>query len=435
MASLSSFTNPNTFTKETRSRQLIAGMLAGSTFFPYNGVNGFTYSGSTATADPGGMFGWLIYSRSKIQSPTKGYTYDTYIEYSDPNSLVNDLNALNGCTSALINTVAGGITYSFFQNNGDNTIKGLTNGNNFLLALNYLAYGGKLVIAGTTAGFTNYQADKQTYIDVVMGITNGTSVPFADICKWVETNPYCVGVFPSINNGAGYTAQGFDGNFSSVAFGDTPVVADRVFNVYGTKTVSLYNTSSLLTNSTITYSQTTVPDICGFFARSKDKGQLYLTVAGKDRSFVLNGNVDNSVSWSNSTLRTILKNNRVNFFINYNPKFLGQDLVGASASSVDATVNERVGPAQMKAAMNRDITQIGLKYLFELNNPATRGLVTSDVSSYLQQYAKFIDTAKTQIVCSSANNTDNSTNLNIFVTVTPLLGLTSFVVNVNLSAS
>jgi hypothetical protein len=42
-----------------------------------------------------------------------------------------------------------------------------------------------------------------------------------------------------------------------------------------------------------------------------------------------------------------------NFFVNYNPKFLGQDFVGATASFIDVTVNERVGPAQMKAAMNQ----------------------------------------------------------------------------------
>ena len=428
MASLSSFTNPNSFTKETRSRQLITGFVAGSTFNV-----GFTYSGSTANADPGGMFGWLVYSRSRKQSPTKGNTYDTYIEYSDPNSLVNDLNALNGCTSCLVNTTAGGITYTFFQNNGNNTLKGLTNGNNFLLALNYLAYGGKLVVTGTTAGFTDYQAAKQTTLDVVMGITTGTSVPFTDICQWIEANPYCVGIFPSVNNGAGYTAQAFDGVFSSVAFADPTVVADRVFNVYGTKTISQYGTSSLVTNSTITYSQTTVPDVCGFFARAKDKGDLYLTVAGKDRAYILNGNVDNSVSWSNDTLKTLLKTNRVNFFINYNPKFLGQDLVGATLGSTDITVNERVGPAQMKAAMNRDITQIGLKHLFDINNPSTRSIVVSEITAYLQQYTAYIDKSKTQIVCSSANNSEASATLNIFVSVTPLLGVSSFVINVNLT--
>jgi hypothetical protein len=44
-------------------------------------------------------------------------------------------------------------------------------------------------------------------MDVIMGITNWTAVPFADVCQWVESNPYSVGVFPSMNNGAGYTAQ------------------------------------------------------------------------------------------------------------------------------------------------------------------------------------------------------------------------------------
>jgi hypothetical protein len=185
----------------------------------------------------------------------------------------------------------------------------------------------------------------------------------------------------------------------------------------------------------LTYTQTAVPDVCGFFARAKDRNELYLTVAGIDRSTVLNGSVDNTVAWSDATLKTILKNNRVNYFLSYNPKFLGQDLVGATAATTDVTVNERVGPAQMKAAMDRDITNIGLKYLYDINNEATRTLVTNEILAYLQQYTTFIDTTKTQVVCDSSNNTDNATTLNILVSVTPRLGVTSFVINVNLSST
>jgi hypothetical protein len=425
--SLSSFTNPNSYTKETRGTQLITGFLAGSSF-----NIGATYSGNTITADPGGMFGWLVYSRYFKQSPAKGGTSDSYIVYTTPNDLVNDLNALGGSTGAILARNTGD-TYGLFLNNGNNTLSGITNGKDFLIAINYLAYGGALVITGSTTGFNNYSTATGKNIDVLMG-----SCATAAISQWLINNPYTTGVFASQSNGSGYTAANFDSLFGSasyVVFGDSPTVADRVFNVYGQKTVSNFNTSSLLGSSTITYTQTAVPDVCGFFARAKDRNELYLTVAGIDRSTVLNGSVDNTVAWSDATLKTILKNNRVNYFLSYNPKFLGQDLVGATAATTDVTVNERVGPAQMKAAMDRDITNIGLKYLYDINNEATRTLVTNEILAYLQQYTTFIDTTQTQVVCDSSNNTDNATTLNILVSVTPRLGVTSFVINVNLSST
>jgi hypothetical protein len=96
-------------------------------------------TGSTAVADPGGMFGWLIFQDLKNKVPRREILTIHISEYSDPNRLVNDINALNGCTSCIVSTVMGGITYTFSRNNGDDTLKGLTNGNNFLLALNYLS--------------------------------------------------------------------------------------------------------------------------------------------------------------------------------------------------------------------------------------------------------------------------------------------------------
>jgi hypothetical protein len=89
----------------------------------------------------------------------------------------------------------------------------------------------------------------------------------------------------------------------------------------------------------------------------------------------------------------------------------------------------------MKVAMDRDITTIGMKYLYDINNEPTRTAVTTEILSYLQQYNNFVDTTKTQVVCNSSNNTDNSSTLNISVSITPLLGTTSFVVNVNLSST
>ena len=162
------------------------------------------------------------------------------------------------------------------------------------------------------------------------------------------------------------------------------------------------------------------------FTRSNAKNELYLTIAGSSRGYILNGNLSTTVNWADTDLKDILKNNRVNYFLNYTTKFLGSDLVGATLSTSIPIVDERIGPAQMKSKMKRDITNIGLKYLYELNNSTTRTLVTGEVTNYLLQYATYLDTTKTQVICDSSNNTDNSATLTIFVNVTPLVGASSF---------
>lgn len=429
MPSLSSFIS-TPFVSETRSKTYVTGMIAGTCA---NGFNfGATYSGNSWSADPGGLFGMLIYARNYRSNPKLGNTYDRYIEYRSAGAFVQDLNKLDGLTGTLVATDGTGLSYyTFFKNNGNNTLSGQTNGNQFLQAVNYLAYGGRLVISSSTTGLDLYQTDNNIKINSLMGIAGSTTE-----VRWVESTPYVTGIFASKNQGATYDMISYDTLLATpstnVPF-STSTVANRLFNVYGQKTQTT-NTSLLVPNSTITYTQSAIPDVCGFMARTNDRNELYLTIAGVDRSTVLNGTVS-AISWSNDTLKNLLKGNRVNYFLSYTNNFLGLDLVGATATTAAVTADERMGPAQMKTAMTRDITDIGMKYLYEINNADTRSSVQNEISAYLQGYANFLDTTKTQIVCNSSNNTDNATSLNIEVTVTPLLGLTSFVVNVNLSAT
>ena len=87
----------------------------------------------------------------------------------------------------------------------------------------------------------------------------------------------------------------------------------------------------------------------------------------------------------------------------------------------------------MKSAMKRDITDIGIKYLYQINNATTRLLVTAEIQNYLLEYSTNIDTTQTQVVCNSTNNTDNTASLTIFVSVTPLIGTTTFTINITLT--
>ena len=432
MPSLSSFINSSQFSTESTTATLLAGMITGST---YN--TGFTLSGPCGSAgnDPGGLFGWLVYSRANYFNPAKGTTADKYIVYTSPQQLVGDLNALTGVTSCLLANTSAGSTYSLFLNSGTinnvSRVTPLTNGKDFLFAVNYLAYGGELVLSGSAAGLDQYIADTGNYFDIVIGQEANST-----LCQWLIDQPYTAGIFPSIADstgatGAGYTAANYGSLFGSSSLVTGTTVANRVFNVCGIKAVTDLDTSTLLSNSKITYEIPAVSDVGGAFTRAKNRNETYLTVAGTPRSNVLNGNIVNSIDWTD-TLKTTLRTNRVNFYVNNNPKFLGADLTGAT-SSATYTANDRIGPSRMRSAMSNIITDIGLKYLFAINNTATRNLVESEISTALDPFTPYIDPTQTQIICDSSNNDDNSSTLNITVIVKPILSIDSFVININLT--
>lgn len=147
-----------------------------------------------------------------------------------------------------------------------------------------------------------------------------------------------------------------------------------------------------------------------------------------DRSTVINGDIVNPIEWSN-TLKNALRTNKVNFFINYVPKFLGADLVGGTAATSAITVNDRIGPARLKAAITQAINTIAFKYIFDINNQTVRNQVVSEVQTAMDPFAPYLDTTKTQIICDESNNDDNTSTLNIDVVAKPILGTDSFVIN------
>jgi hypothetical protein len=425
--SLNSFINPTNYNTETTTNKLYAAFLAGSTYYPpnFNGTNQAT------SVNPGGLFGWLIYSRTALASPAKGLSSDAYIAYGSPNDLINDLNALSGVTYAIISTANAGGTFGLFTQSG-NDITGTTIGNDFLIANTYLSYGGVLVIAGTTAGFVTYTNTTNNDIDVIFGSTG-----YAGILSYMGSlSPYTVGIFPSVNDGAGYTAQNFDTLYPTAVTDTT--ISSRIFNVGGQIIHKNIPTSTLASNTTITYTQSGVPDVAGAFARSNDADKYFLTVAGPDLSNVLNGITVNPTKWETTTIKNIFKKNRVNFYTMGNQSsFLGLDTVGATAgASTSYTSDERIGPANIKNSIRRDVTQILLKYVFDINNATTRSSATSDINLLIESnYNQYLDPTYTQVVCDSTNNTDNSTTLVANITIKPIIATAEFTINVSVESS
>lgn len=426
---LNSFLNPSYYIYPGSVSPLYYGFLAGSAYVPpiFNGVSG------AASNDPGGLFGWLIYSRAELASPPSGLTTDNYIVYTEPFTLVKDLNnlSLNGITACILTTsnTQGG-TFGFFSSDGS-SITGKTNGNDFLSALYSLAYGGTIVISGTTSGFISYESATGNYLDVLM--CKGTTAE----ARYLENAVSTIGIFPSIDDGAGRTALNFDALFTSASLVSGSTVADRIVSVSGKNHKFEFPTPSLAPNTTYTGSLNLVPDVVGAFCNSKSQNNIYYTVAGFDNSTLLNGVVRSPILWTDTATKDIFKKNRVNFYIQSSSNyFMGLDLVGATAG-IDSTYtsSERIGPSKLRVDIETKVRQIILKYVFLPNNATTRASITSEVSFRLQELGNFLDPAFTQITCDGSNNTDNTPTLTIDITVKPLIASETFSISVTTESS
>lgn len=421
--SLNSFLAPTQFNVEKAVSPIYTAFLAGSTYYPptFSGVS------SAASTNPGGLFGWLIYSRTQLASPVRGTTADTYIVYNNAFDFVNDLNNLSGLTACLISgATAEGGTFGFFRYNG-NDIIGLTNGNDFIYALSYLAYGSPLIIAGSCAGFTNYETDTSNKIDLLIAQNGSTSE-----ARYVENTPQVIGLFASESNGAGYTAINFGSLFSSVSYLTGTTVADRIFNVAG-KNIRTLITSTLKENSTYKVSTPLISDVAGAFVRAKNNNNLYFSIAGIDNSAILNGIVATPVLWNDEATKNIYKKNRVNFYTVSNQRyFLGLDITGATTGAgITYSPNDRIGPSKIRQDIETNVTNILLKYVFQPNNANTRAAVSSEISLYLFGLSQYLDTKYTQIFCDESNNTDYSSSINVEIVVKPLISSEEFSLTVS----
>lgn len=421
--SLNSLISPTSFNTETTVLPLYAAMLAGSTYYPpiFSGVSG------AASVNPGGLFGWLIYARTQLATPVKGATTDKYLVYSNPSDLINDLNNLGGITACLISglTSQGG-TFGFFLADG-NDIKGLTNGIDLFYALTYLGYGGNLILAGSTPGLINYETATSNNIDVLIGFNGNTAE-----ARYVEQSPNIIGIFGSTGNGAGYTAINFDALFTNASYVTGNTVANRIVNIAGQNTRNIA-TSTLKENSTWNVQTNLVSDVAGAFARAKNNNTLYFTVAGKDNSSLLNGQVLTPIQWTDTESKNLYKKNRVNFYT-YSElqNFLGLDLVGATIGTSSTYLSsERIGYSKLQRDVQSNIRTILLRYVFQTNDAITRASITSEISLYLNSLSQFLDTTATQIYCDSSNNTDYATTINARVVIKPRSSSDEFVITVS----
>lgn len=395
-----------------------------------------TLSGSgNPSNDPGGLFGWLLWSRADLQDPPVGYTYDTYIIYNNRNDFLRDLNAI-GNDSSYKNVpfnLNPGATYTFFYStSGDRTVyPNYPVGYDFLQVINVLSFGARLVLAGNTTGLLDYMNDNSTPTNTLKLLIGQTADSAR--AKFVESNNNLFGVFPTVNNGLGYTAAPFDTLFgaTSSVLNPTPTpntagptAGNRIINIYGralfdTTTTQWQASSALQTSINCT------SDFAGAMARSSagGLGGPYGGPAGIDYSSEVNTKFRNIVDSSNTTLANILKKNRVNYYTAAaGSKFLPIDLVGATAALGSTYANkDRIGPNYLAETIERAFLAILQNFISRQNNAQTRSEVVTALETAQYSLAgalAFIQNLT--IICDGSNNTDNSATLRVDVSLTPV---------------
>lgn len=425
----------------------------------------------------GGLFGCL--------SVATGLTTDTWFAYDNASQLIADLNlGLTGTSTA-------------FNANFVTSYNGISGPSRAMLelssCLSTLAYGCSVVIFGSYKAMKEYQEDptNDPLEAIVLEEQNTSSdmlTPTTNNQILGVTSAYTGFATASVTPTGGYDAimlmkqsSAFDDCFffhASLSGMDYNVAQDvlsgvdysvitryKGFDGLGSTYFNLSNTGASYTLSSDQLNRTFcvlgkkttewqfpsgnyfywTDDICscdtllaydaaGAMARAKSRDELYYSIAGVDRSKLLNANsVTPSFVLTSSALSS-LKTNRVNYYLSSSSSglfFLGSDVVG-----VTGTVNleNRFGPSYMKAKIQSDVYTIGENYMFQLNNSATRSNYTDSVTSYLQNYANVLNNDYTQVICDETNNTDNSNTLNMTVIIRPLISATDIVVTVSLSS-
>jgi len=404
-------------------------------------AEGFTaYTKPTLSAsgypsnDPGGLFGWLLWSRADLQDPPVGNTYDTYIIYNNRVDFLRDLNAIGNDSSykSVPFNLNPGATYSFFYStSGDRVVyPNYPVGYDFLQVINFLSCGGKLVLSGNTTGLQNYMNDYSGPTNILKLLIGQTADSAR--AKFVESNNNLFGVFPTVNNGLGYTAAPFDTLFgaTSSVLNPTPTpntagptAGNRIINIYGSALFDVI-TTQWQASSALSTTINCTSDFAGAMLRSSAfVGGPYRGPAGIDYSSEVNTKFRGIVDSTSTTTADILKKNRVNYYTAAaGSKFLPIDLVGATAALGSTYANkDRIGPNYLAETIERAFLATLQNFISKQNNAQTR----SDVVTALQTTRDSLGGAgvyiqNLTIICDGSNNTDNSATLRVDVSLTPV---------------
>ena len=292
---------------------------------------------------------------------------------------------------------------------------------------NYLRYGGSAVIAGTgsvqnTTSSRKTLVDYSNQLDVIFAATGNTSAN-VDLAHVANTRTDVIAIL-----GAGFsgdtvstiTATGRDSNITGLS-GAT--LSQYTFTVPGTKyqlktsqNVQVDTDFDLLLESFLS------PDAAGCFARTMVEGRSFKSPAGMERGKILDvvriGKVISDTEYDTIYAAGI---NPVRTFPE--GSFLFGDKSGESTpvtvsgdvNRTDVKVFTRINVVRTFLYLKNVIGESARRYLFEINDAATRQSFISTITPILRSVQSGRGISEFKVVCDQSNNTQAVIDANEFV--------------------
>ena len=302
---------------------------------------------------------------------------------------------------------------------------------------NYLRYGGSAVIAGTGSkqNTVSSRDTLQNYtgqLDVLFAAPSqaqGASLELAnaDLAHVANTRTDVVSIL-----GAGFSGDqiqtvttGVDTNVTGLS-GST--LSQYTFIAPGTK-FHLKTSQNIQVESDFDFLKETflTPDVAGCFARTEQSGRSFKSPAGLERGKILDvvriGKVVSDTEYDtlfNAGLNPIRTFPEGSFLFGDKTGEAVPDSVvtptSGTVSRAGVTVFTRINVVRTFLYLKKVIGEASRRYLFEINDAATRQSFISTVTPILRSVQAGRGISEFKVVCDQSNNTDAVINNNEFVT-------------------
>lgn len=292
---------------------------------------------------------------------------------------------------------------------------------------NYLRYGGTCMIAGEKTNLSNEEPTaldtiENTFLDIDCVFTNDYTKN-SDIMNIANTRGNCIAVCPVIMTGRiGDCSDPLTGNVKGLP--DQSVEGSRgtsklTYHIAGQK-LHLGTSQSYVIGDDTSDSLIVTPlssDAAGCMARTVASSEPYGSPAGVERGRVLD--VVRLVYTPTSKDITCLSSDSKK--VNYTRTFQGEgtlifsDRTGRKNTQTDPEIFDYVNVTRTYIYLNRMISQVARKYLFERNDASNRAAFVNTANPILRSVFSSGGISEYSIVCDSVNNPQTVIDANGFV--------------------
>jgi len=338
-----------------------------------------------------------------------GTTTDSFINLETISDSISTLAGRTSYTSIVTNSLVDKEIHSIF---------------------NCMEYGGKMVIAGTTAGLALSSAK-------ISEVITEDSSRYSDVISVAKARLNCNAIIGSDRDESGiYTSPDQAAIISSVtdqlgATGTT-AISYLAATIIGYKERPRFYTGSSSSTSAITIFL--VSDAAGANARASAQSKPYLTSAGVYRGELLNyTNVTPKLSFTSSTTLASRGINYFNYLQSKGKYYLWGDETGFRDST---SAKSSYGFSRAFLYINREVTSILDDYVFEFNDATTRSAIKSKMQNILDPMVSNGSLVSYTLICDETNNPQtviNQRQLKVDLTIVPNLPVKSITLSFSIS--